>query len=267
MLVIALAPLTTIAEAMHTCPSSWNGVEIVNVGGSRFQPSQTPVTEYNHWQNPEAAAHVLKNAALNGATIQLVLADAFNQLKIVPSDLRQIQRRGNDAIKKLLPALEMYMGSLSAGGEAAALADAAGVIYALDNRLGSAQLGLVHPLAVSPPTWEEVPEDVRGQTIIGFTDPDRISMLSTSEEINQIALKAFDPTLDPPFDVNAAIGEILSRQADNADVVTDIDARRMHHIFLQGVRGRNVSTTGEDEGELNQMGDYENHMFVPLVSD
>lgn len=259
MMVIALAPLTSIAEAMVKCPGSWNGVEIVDVGGSRFHSSQTPVTEYNHWQNPEAAAQVLELGPANGATIQLVLADAFSQLKFDQSDLRQIERRGNSAIKNLLPALQMYVDSFGATGEAAALADVAGVIYALDNRLGSPQLALVHPLA-----GEDVQEDVRGQTIIGFTLNDHVTMLSTSEELNQIAMDAFS---DPNYDLNAAIGAILAREQDNADVVTDIDARRMHHIFLQGIRTRDLSAMNADEGEASEMEDFENQLFVPLVSD
>lgn len=266
-LVIALGPLTNIAKAIDGenggCPAAWNGVEIVSLGGSRATPNQTPVTEYNYWQDPEAVEKVLALGANSGATLQIVLSDAFSQFEIEPSDLRQMQRRGVDAIKNLLPALTIYVDGLSQGDEAP-LPDPAAVIYALENRYGTSQSALVNVLA-----GPGIPEVARGQTIIGLTLNERITMIVTDTVLSDIALRVFT---DPELNLETELGNIFFSQPDNAVVLTDIDARRMRAIFLQGLRARDdeddedVSATSESGDEVDQSG-FEHHMYVPLITD
>lgn len=262
MLVIALGPLTNIAKAMDEpnggCPAKWNGVEIVSLGGSRAKPNQTPVTEYNYWQDPEAAKQVLALGPTSGATIQVVLSDAFSQFEISPSDLRQLDRRGVAAIQNLLPALTVYADGLSAGGEAPTLPDPSAVIYALANRFGRSQSALVEVLA-----GPGIPEVARGQTIIGLTMNERITMIATDAELSEIAFKVFT---DPAFDFAAALGSILFSRPDNAMVVTDINARQMHNIFIQGVSGRGKHRNG-GAAEQSDASSFEHQMYVPLIAD
>ena len=259
-LVIALGPLTNIAKAIDGanggCPTKWNGVEIVSLGGSRAKPNQTPVTEYNYWQDPEAVEKVLSLGPNNGATVQIVLSDAFSQFEIGASDLRQAERRGVDAIKNLLPTLTTYIGGLAQGGETPTLPDPTAMIYALENGLGTSQSALVQVLA-----GENIPEVVRGQTIIGLTLNERITMIADDAQLSDIAFRVYT---DPDFNLELELGNILFSQPDNAVVVTDIDARRMHTIFTQGLRAKNTTPTSGNGEEIEE-GDFE--MYVPFVID
>jgi purine nucleosidase len=257
LLVVALGPLTNLARAIQSCPAAWNGVEIVSMGGGKFKYNQTPVTEYNYWQDPEAAQQVLTQGAASGATIQIVLADAFSQFELAPNDIQRLNRHGVPAIVNLLPALETYINALSAGGEAPILPDPVAVIYALENTLGTAQSALVKPLA-----GEGIPEMVRGQTIIGITLNERITMIASDAELSAIAYNIYNT---PGYDLDSALFEILSREPDNALVVTDIEARRMHNLFLRELRGNDVNLQSSEAS--NEMDDFEEHLFVPLIMD
>jgi inosine-uridine nucleoside N-ribohydrolase len=218
------------------------------------------VTEYNYWQDPEAAAKVLALGPANGATIQIVLADAFNQFKVQSSDLRDLRRRGNSAIRNLLPALQTYVDGLTQGREIPALPDPVGVIYALDNRLGTAESALVEVLV-------GVPEVARGQTIVGRTLNDRIVMIAGDAKLSELAFRLYN---EPGFDQAAfelELANILFSRPDNALVVTDIDARRMRSIFLRGLRQQDTSSTSDNDADASQLGEYEHQMFVPFVVD
>jgi inosine-uridine nucleoside N-ribohydrolase len=274
-MVIALGPLTTIANALEAaetqCPDKWNGVELVSLGGAIHDGNQTPVTEYNYWQDPEAVEKVLSLAAERGVTIKIVLADAFRQFVISPSDIRQLVRRGNEAIFNLVnpelpipPALPTYMFVL-AGGDTTELPDPAAVIYALDNKLGTTTRGLVDVIS-EPEPWNPtelvIPEVVRGQTVVGLNFAQITSMVLSDAELSAIAA-AF--IADPTFDVIGAVGALLATKVtDNAFIVTDIDARRMHNIFMQGLR-EGIFSTSVSSDQIEQ-GDYDNHLFVPQVT-
>ena len=256
MLVIALGPLTNIASAMVACPEQWVGVEIVSLGGSRATPNQTPVTEYNYWQDPEAAAIVLAHAP--ATTLQIVLSDAFSQFPLERSHFGQLQSVKNQATQNLLPILQAYYDVLLAGGSTPNLPDPTAAIYALDNSLATAQPAQVEILA-----GPGIPEIARGQTIIGLTPLEQVTMLADDAQLSGLALQAFS---DPNFDLNAAIFAILSSAPPNATVVTDIDVRLMNNRFVQGLRfpPASVSSSGAAETQQNT---YDNHTFVPLIVD
>lgn len=257
-LVIALGPLTNIGKAMDGanggCPEAWDGVEIISLGGSQVGGNQTPVTEYNYWQDPEAVELLLANGQANGASVQMVTFDAFSQFTFTRSDFRQLDRRGNDAIQNLLPALDLYMLSFEAQEQVVRLPDPAAAIYALANRLGTPQSALVKALA-----GPGIPEVARGETIIGLGVNERVTMIATDAELSAIAPQA---VTDPNFDLEGFTFDILSRQPDNASVVLDIDARRMHNLFIQGLR---ADTSLTSSGEGTEQSDYDNHLFVPFV--
>ena len=130
------------------------------------------------------------------------------------------------------------------------------MIYALANRFGTSQSALVEVLA-----GPGIPEVARGQTIIGLTVNERITMIATDAELSAIAFQVFT---DPTFDFGAALYNILVSRPDNAMVVTDINARQMHNIFIQGLRVRGVIPTGST-AEQSDASDYEHQMYVPLV--
>ena len=130
-------------------------------------------------------------------------------------------------------------------------------MYALKNGLGTAHSALVKPLA-----GEGIPEMVRGQTIIGMTLNERITMIASDADLSAIAYNIYNT---PGYDLDSAIFEILSREQDNALVVTDIEARRMHNLFLQDLRGKDVNVQSGEAS--NEAGNFEEHLYVPLIMD
>lgn len=262
LLVIALGPLTNLARAMDPdqggCPALWAGVEIVSLGGGIDQSNQTPVTEYNYWQDPDAANFVVSNAQANGAILHIVVTDAFNQLEISTKDLRTLERPRHYAIQNLLEPLGIYIAALSQGGNKAALPDPVAMIYALERRVATEQSALVKVL-----TGAGVPEIVRGQTVVGLSVEERITMIADDATLSNIAFLSFT---DPNFDINLAIFELLTSMPDNATVVTDIDAKRVHNLFMQGVKGRRIKAAAAKDAGVEQ-GEFEFRLFVPNIRD
>ena len=68
--VLALGPLTNIAQAVQQCPDTMKTIgQLVILGGAKFGGNKTVVAEFNFWQDPEAASAVLSA----GLPITLVL--------------------------------------------------------------------------------------------------------------------------------------------------------------------------------------------------
>ena len=103
---------------------------------------------------------------------------------------------------------------------------------------------------------------VRGQTIIGMTLNERITMIASDADLSAIAYNIYNT---PGYDLDSAIFEILSREQDNALVVTDIEAHRMHNLFLQDLRGKDVNVQSGEAS--NEAGNFEEHLYVPLIMD
>jgi inosine-uridine nucleoside N-ribohydrolase len=263
LLVVTLGPLTNIARAMESCPANWQGVEIVSVGGGKFTHNQTPVSEYNFWQDPEAAAQVLSHTASRAVaqpmstTLQIVLADAFTQFGLTFSDLDQMTENGVPAIRNLAPALEIYMQVLSAGGETPTFPDPAAAIYALQNMLGGAHSALVDVLA-------GVPEVARGQTVVGLGQNEKIVMIAGDAVLSDLARRFYNGEV-PDFE--AELRAILASRPDNALAVTGIEARRIHSVFMQGLHDRSTSTSSEDGDAAGEIATPEDRLFVPYVSN
>lgn len=256
LLVLALGPLTNIASALQACPDAWAGVEIVSLGGGKTMGNQTPVSEFNYWQDPDAAAQVLAHTLLDdpaSPSLQLVPVDAFSQFEVKLSDFVKLQNNGVPAIANLFPALEIYMSTFAANGESATLPDVVAAMYALENEFGTAQPALVQVLHE-----EGVPEVARGQTIIGLGFNERLTMIASDAELSAIALSALT---DPNFDFNSALYNILIREPDNALVVVDIEAKRMNKKFLKALRNdESVRISGGVE-------DFGDQLFVPFITD
>jgi hypothetical protein len=79
----------------------------------------------------------------------------------------------------------------------------------------------------------QTPDGVaRGQTIFGLSFGERISMLASDAELSAIADQVFS---NPNFDLNAALGAILFRQPDNAQVILNLDDDKVIKEWLTGV--------------------------------
>jgi inosine-uridine nucleoside N-ribohydrolase len=244
ILLLTLGPLTNVANAIldPACQANategkgsvdWSKVRIVSLGGAFSGGNQTPTAEFNLWQDPEAAQTVLDS----GAQVSLVLLDAFDQFVLQPGDLLWLQWFGVPAIKTLLPAVLAYSTVQAVAGGTAALPDPVAAIYALDAALGAAQSALVQVVGSNG-----APENVRGQTVIGFDFSARLSLsmsdTAVSKVIDQELASANPGTVKDVFSL--AFTQIFPKlgsqiKPDNASAVTDIHAKRMRLVFLAGL--------------------------------
>ena len=296
--VLALGPMTNLAKAIYNCKSSWAGVRIVTLGGAKVGGNQTPVAEYNYWQDPEAAKFVFSKALAYGYTLEQVPEDAFDQFVLSGTDMAQLYTQARPAMFNLLPPLTMYMCQLAQAcayddfgypvvdpvtgvpilyqyetstptpipaedARYPALPDPVAAIYALLPHLGTPQSALVKILA------EYMPQYVRGQSIIGLSFEERLAMIADDQELNQLIDLAFtDP--DAFF---TQLNLIIARDPDNATVVTDVAARWMIDSFLRFVAvAARVSAEASVQVEVIETPadvapDAENKLLLPMLGD
>lgn len=285
-LVVALGPLTNLATAIQSCPLAWNDVEIVSLGGAKYGGNQTPVAEYNYWQDPEAAQIVLGNTITNVAdvtvsySVNMVLYDAFKQFEFERNNLAQLPGRG--AFAFLWPALQLHWAALQL--DPPILPDPVAMMVALDPSLALAQPALVKVLGRAQLEEDEAtaPSLARGQTIIGLSVAERVAMIATNAEFDQLSVLSLDLTLayftpDPadegPLEaqLNLLLLDLLGREVDNANVIVDIDGRRMVRDFVQAVRkNKGMAAQGEEldtDTAGMESGVMKHDLFVPLVVD
>lgn len=216
--IIALGPLTNIAQAIQQYPADMAGVRLVALGGARHGGNSTPVSEFNIYADPHALAIVLAS----DIEVELVTLDAFNQVKVdVKRFPARLKSHGGAVGQLLARTLEGYFGVQEAGGpvKEVALPDVAAVIYALHPNYGTAQSALVNVISATDLT--------RGQTVIATELADRITAIASEAELSALAEQAFLPG----FDFNAALAEILARQPDNASVILDVEEKQMVRLL------------------------------------
>lgn len=262
VLIIALGPLTNLGDAINRCKRSWQGVEIVSLGGAKFGGNQTSVTEFNYWQDPEAADFVLTNAPNFGYTVKMMPFDAFKQFTVRAQDGQLLQDEGIPAIQNLLPALQGYAQALAFNGEQLTLPDVAAAIYALDNRAGQSQPALVKVLS-----HPAVPSYARGQTVVGLVEAEKLTMIATDEQLNELADLALALLFGQitPEEFGAAYAAILYSESDNATFVTNIRQVPMYVAFIEDLTGGPEVGDATIEGAGVMLDDDEFRLFVPMV--
>jgi inosine-uridine nucleoside N-ribohydrolase len=204
--ILALGPLTNIAQAIDQCPDTMKTVgQVVILGGAKFGGNKTVVAEFNFWQDPEAVSAVL-SAEL---PVTLVLFDAFVQPTIDQKDLNKLFSKGIPAIKFLSSAIQQYANVQLANTGRAGIPDAVAAVLALQSEEGTRTSALI----------KMVLQDslARGQSIVGLTAGEKVTMIATDQELSDMAELAFT---DPTFDFPAALGAILMSEPDNAIAVT-----------------------------------------------
>jgi inosine-uridine nucleoside N-ribohydrolase len=205
-LVLALGPLTNVAQAVQRCPDTMKTIgQLVILGGAKFGGNKTVVAEFNFWQDPEAASAVLSA----GLPITLVLYDAFVQPTIDQKDLDKLFAKGIPAIKFLSSAIQQYANVQLANTGRAGIPDAVAAVIALQSSEGTRTSSLVKLVL-----QESL---ARGQSIVGLTAGEKVTMITTDQQLSAMAELAFS---DPNFDLPAALGAILMSEPDNAVAVT-----------------------------------------------
>jgi hypothetical protein len=146
-----------------------------------------------------------------------------------------------------------------------ALPDPVAAIYTLNANLGMSQSALVKVLA-----GETMPTYVRGQSIIGLSFAERLSMIVGDQQLNDLIdqLAFSDPD---EFFIQLLL--IVSSDPDNATVVTDVAARRMINRFLRFVtasegagEGASVTIDGVEDAADNAANDGEK-LLLPMLGD
>lgn len=216
--LLALGPLTNIAAAVERCPDAMRSLaSIVILGGAKYGGNQTPVAEFNFWQDPEAAAIVL--AA--GLPITLAPLDAFAQPTLTQTDLDKLFRRANPTIQFLAPAIQQYAGVQITALGSATIPDAVAAAIALDGSVSVRQSALVSMVLDSMLA--------RGQSVIALTTTERVAVIAEEGELDRLAERAF---ADPTFNLNLELAAILGRAADNAQVALSVDKNLLKRTVL-----------------------------------
>jgi inosine-uridine nucleoside N-ribohydrolase len=111
------------------------------------------------------------------------------------------------------------------GQTSATIPDLAAALVAVDPTFATTQPALVKVITDDGLT--------RGQTIIGQTFSEQVTMIADDDEMGRLAQEAFQ---DPAFNFQARLAEILGREPANVDVVTAVDGPRMRDLFLNTIK-------------------------------
>lgn len=225
--LLALGPLTNVANAVQTCPEQMKLYKIIWVGGAKAVDGEgnTPVSVFNPWYDPDAADLVLHA----GVSMTMVTTDAARTATIDPTIFDKIAAKGNALGKLIAPSLKQYASLFAKptgrhGKLRVALYDPAAAVLAAHPDWITSQTGLVMVQTADTVT--------RGQTVLGFSLGEHMSMLASDAELSAIADQVYS---NPNFDLNAALGPILFRQPDNAQVVLTLDSNQVIKEWLTGV--------------------------------
>jgi pyrimidine-specific ribonucleoside hydrolase len=230
--LLMLGPLTNLALALETYPEVIRQFgEIVVLGGARGGGNRTVVSEFNIWYDPEAAATLLK-AGLNPTLVPL---ETFSQFTLEQADIDNLAQRGNVAGRFVAGPLQSY-GDIQTnyfGAAGVTVPDVAATIFAVDPSLGSSRPALVK--IVAPVSNEGDSWLLRGQMLIASGVAERVPIIAGDAELSRLAGRAFS---EPDFDLESELHLILSREPDNATVVTAINAGEMRRQFMHALTGQ-----------------------------
>ena len=222
--ILALGPLTNIAQALQQCPAAMKTVgQLVILGGAKYGGNKTVVAEFNFWQDPEAANAVLTA----GLPITLVLLDAFVRPTVEQKDLDKLFSKGIPTIQFLSSAIQQYANVQLTNTGRAGIPDAVAAVIALQ---GSE--GIRTPALIKMVLQESL---ARGQSIVGLTAGEKVTMIATDQELSAMAELAFS---DPDFNFGAALGAILMREPDNAVAVTSAATNLLTKTVFPDLRAK-----------------------------
>jgi hypothetical protein len=134
------------------------------------------------------------------------------------------------------------------------------MIYALNPNLGQTTSALLKVVTK--------PELVRGQTIIGIGNPEKVTMIADDHEMSLLAEAAFAG--GGPFSdfavIQAGLDAILARESDNVSIVTTINVEAMRSIFLDDLTSATFAAAMEIETIPVTLGPGAVQIYVPQTS-
>lgn len=220
--ILALGPLTNIAQAIQRYPEALAGVRLVALGGARHRGNITPVAEFNIFADP----HALEIVLASEMQVDIVMSEAFDQLTVDQVEFLDQLNTADGAVGHLLARiLKPYFQGAVQNGRTPHIPDAVAAIYAVRPELGEATSALVR--VVTDQGY------ARGQTIVADTFSQRVMLIASPREVSDMALRF----LEPDFNMAKELGSILAREPDNARVVLHVDAVAMLRLLEQSLIG------------------------------
>jgi inosine-uridine nucleoside N-ribohydrolase len=251
--LLALGPLTNVAQAVQSCPAQMALYNVVWLGGTKAVDGEgnTAVSVFNPWFDPEAAQLVLQA----GLQLTMVTTDAARAVAVDPDVFTQLARRGNALGKLVAGPLQIYASVVTQSSASATTSEVNEVRSArlrsalarVREHLSGPRVALFDPTAAVIALHPEYITDqqsglvvidpaanypTRGQTIVALTMQERISTIADDAEMSALADQAM---IDPNFDLYAAMGAILMRQPDNAQVVMKVNALKVKLNWLRAL--------------------------------
>ncbi|MEM8532737.1 MAG: nucleoside hydrolase [Chloroflexota bacterium] len=221
MTILALGPLTNVAQAIEQYPEDMANSNILALVGAQNGGNRTPVAETNAFIDPQALTIVLES----DVDLTLVPLDAFEQLQVsVNSFPRVFERRFGPVGEFLSVPLQQYFLQIQEETGTASIPDAVAAILALQPQLGPTTSALIDSV--------ENDDITRGQTVIETVAFDKIPMIADDAELSALIEQSLT---DPDFDLEAALGAILARRPDNAQVILNINERAALRALIQGL--------------------------------
>ena len=107
--VIALGPMTNLAQLIRKNPSAFEQIEeLISMGGNyKSHGNCSPVAEYNYWADPDAAALVYERAWKTGKKLHMVGLDVTRQIVLTP-DLLEYMKRLHPEIGSFVQAITKF---------------------------------------------------------------------------------------------------------------------------------------------------------------
>lgn len=208
LVILALGPLTNIAEAAERFPADLANARIIALAGAKVGGNRTAVAETNAFIDPDALQQLLQHQL----DVTLVTWDAWSKVTVDSVAFPRLIAKAGALGQFLAGPLATYGQAQTQGaGGPMTIPDAVAALYALKPRPELATSALVEVVTDTGAT--------RGQTIIAVTVPERISLIANDEEMSALADRVFS---DPTFNQAEAIGAILQRRPDNAQVVLSL---------------------------------------------
>ncbi|MFI9825768.1 nucleoside hydrolase [Streptomyces sp. NPDC052013] len=224
VILVTTGPLTNLARLLTEDSGILHAFrEIIVLGGARYGGSITPVAEANFWHDPEAADRVLSA----GLPITLILRDAHTAFQLDERDLVKIQQSSTPAAAFLAQPLTRFAAAQASVGRSFHCPDVVAAVCAADpSMILNAHHGLVRVVVDSYHL-------ARGQTVIGFTPQEKISLLKDAAALNELATTYL---MDPEFNFGEQFNSLSSGSANNAKVVLCVDAARIKSEFMFTMR-------------------------------
>jgi len=187
--ILALGPLTNLAEALEQTPEGLRNVEVSIMGGAIYTPgnlgdggyfqTDNKTAEWNFYVDPVAAKAVFTS----GAKIQLVPLDATNQVHIDSALLKAFRSKARTPLGEYVTEiLKQHRNEIREG-----------IYYAWDPLAAVAMIepAVVHESQLAVDVRQTPPEEGRTAEMAGYPPNASVALSADAEGFRETFLRAF----------------------------------------------------------------------------